>query len=181
LKRGEFAPWAFEMMRYGSDGREDEAFILNRAPFREARILLSGDNFGCGSSREMAVWALEEFGIRCVIAQSFGDIFYGNCLQNGLLPVRLAAQRIAELVPAAARGDRLRVDLRARTVGAPGVAPIAFEFPDDARDVLLAGTDEIDQTLMLDAGITRFQREDRERRPWVYEPGGRTERQTRPD
>lgn len=168
LKRGEFQPWAFEMWRYQADGREDASFILNQQPFRGARIVLSGKNFGCGSSREMAVWALEEFGIRCVIAESFGDIFYNNCLQNGLLPIRLDEAHIAALAAVAQAGQPLCVDLRARTIAAPGVDTIAFDFPDDKREALLAGLDEIDQTLMLEAGIAAFQQADRARRPWVY-------------
>ena len=168
LQRGQFGPWAFEMMRYQAGGEEDAAFILNRPPFRHARILLSASNFGCGSSREMAVWALEEFGIRCVIAQSFGDIFHANCLQNGLLPIRLTAGQIASLVPSAARGEPLRVDLRTRTVSATGAETITFDFPDDRREALLEGIDEIDQTLKYNDRILAFQRADALRRPWLY-------------
>ncbi|WP_158936215.1 3-isopropylmalate dehydratase small subunit [Burkholderia sp. S171] len=168
LQRGQFAPWAFEMLRYQADGTEDRGFVLNRPPFRDAHILLSGANFGCGSSREMAVWALEEFGIRCVIAQSFGDIFYANCLQNGLLPIRLDATQIEALAGPAALGERLRVDLRARTIQAPGIDQIAFDFPDDRREALLEGIDEIDQTMKLNARILAFQRNDAVMRPWVY-------------
>jgi 3-isopropylmalate/(R)-2-methylmalate dehydratase small subunit len=168
LQRGQFKPWAFEMMRYDADGGENASFILNQAPFRHAQILLSGSNFGCGSSREMAVWALEEFGIRCVIAQSFGDIFYANCLQNGLLPIRLTALQIESLVPVATRGETLRVDLQTRTVGVPGGPTFPFDFPDDRRDALLEGIDEIDQTLKHNARILAFQRDDAAKRPWVY-------------
>ena len=168
LQRGQFKPWAFEMMRYDANGDENTSFVLNQPPFRQAQIILSGSNFGCGSSREMAVWALEEFGIRCVIAQSFGDIFYANCLQNGLLPIRLSAAQIESLVPAASRGETLRVDLRSRTVSAPGEPPISFDFPDERRDALLEGIDEIDQTLRHNARILAFQRDDASKRPWVY-------------
>jgi 3-isopropylmalate/(R)-2-methylmalate dehydratase small subunit len=168
LQRGQFKPWAFEMMRYDANGDENTSFVLNRPPFREAQIILSGSNFGCGSSREMAVWALEEFGIRCVIAQSFGDIFYANCLQNGLLPIHLSAAQIESLVPAAGRGETLRVDLRSRTVSAPGEPPVSFDFPDERRDALLEGIDEIDQTLRHNARILAFQRDDASKRPWVY-------------
>ncbi|OXC73160.1 3-isopropylmalate dehydratase small subunit [Caballeronia sordidicola] len=168
LGRGQFAPWAFEMARYQADGAEDRSFILNQPPFRDAQILLSGANFGCGSSREMAVWALEEFGIRCVIAQSFGDIFYANCLQNGLLPIRLDGAQIESLAKPALIGERLRVDLRTRTIQAPGIDQIAFDFPDDRREALLEGIDEIDQTMKLNARILAFQRNDAVTRPWVY-------------
>jgi 3-isopropylmalate/(R)-2-methylmalate dehydratase small subunit len=168
LQRGQFAPWAFEMLRYQADGAEDSGFILNQPPFRDAQILLSGANFGCGSSREMAVWALEEFGIRCVIAQGFGDIFYTNCLQNGLLPIQLHAAQIESLAEPAARGERLRVDLQTRTIQAPGIEDIAFDFPDDRRQALLEGIDEIDQTMKFNARILAFQRNDALMRPWVY-------------
>jgi 3-isopropylmalate/(R)-2-methylmalate dehydratase small subunit len=168
LQRGQFAPWAFEMLRYQADGAEDSGFVLNQPPFRDAQILLSGANFGCGSSREMAVWALEEFGIRCVIAQSFGDIFYANCLQNGLLPIRLDAARIELLAKPAALGKRLCVDLQARTIQAPGIEQIAFDFPDDRHEALLEGIDEIDETMKLNARILAFQRNDAVTRPWVY-------------
>jgi 3-isopropylmalate/(R)-2-methylmalate dehydratase small subunit len=168
LQRGQFAPWAFEMLRYQADGSEDSGFILNQPPFRDAQILLSGANFGCGSSREMAVWALEEFGVRCVIAQSFGDIFYANCLQNGLLPIRLEARQIESLAEPAARGERLRVDLQTRTIQAPGIDQIAFDFPDERREALLEGIDEIDQTMKLNARILAYQRNDALTRPWVY-------------
>jgi 3-isopropylmalate/(R)-2-methylmalate dehydratase small subunit len=116
----------------------------------------------------MAVWALEEFGIRCVIAQSFGDIFYANCLQNGLLPIRLDAAQIESLAGRAALGERLCVDLHARTIQAPGIDQIAFDFPDDRREALLEGIDEIDQTTKLNARILAFQHDDVLKRPWVY-------------
>ena len=173
LKRGQFQSWAFEMMRYRPDGSEDDGFILNREPFRHARMLLSGSNFGCGSSREMAVWALEEFGIRCVIAQSFGDIFYNNCLQNGLLPIRLDAKAIDALARPAATGAPVCVDLRARTVSAAGLTPIVFAFPDNQREAFLNGLDEIDQTLQHQTRIAAFQQRDALIRPWVYRAGYR--------
>ncbi len=116
----------------------------------------------------MAVWALDEFGIRCVIAQSFGDIFYANCLQNGLLPIRLDAAQIESLAEPAARGEQLCVDLQTRTIQAPGIAEIAFDFPDDCGEALLEGIDEIDQTMKHNARILAFQRNDALTRPWVY-------------
>src|SRR5690606_25781275 len=143
LKRGEFAPWAFEMLRYRADGSEDPAFVLNQAPFRQAQILISGDNFGCGSSREMAVWALDDFGVRCVIAQSYGDIFYNNCLQNGLLPIRLAASQIDCLASLAKQGHLVHVDLQACMISvAQGQLEIPFEVPEHQRQALLNGWDD---------------------------------------
>ena len=171
LVRGQLGPYLFETLRYRGDGPqsgERDDFILNQRAFRQACTILGGKNFGCGSSREMAVWALEEAGIRCVIAPSFGDIFYNNCLQNGLLPVRLDADKIARIAAAASDGASIAVDLRAREIRAPGLSTIAFEFDDAQREVLLAGLDEIDQTLRLREAIDRFRAADREARPWAY-------------
>ncbi|WCM23768.1 3-isopropylmalate dehydratase small subunit [Paraburkholderia bryophila] len=173
LVRGQLGPWLFETLRYRDGGPEQgerEDFVLNQPAFRHASILLGGANFGCGSSREMAVWALEEFGIRCVIAPSFGDIFFNNCLQNGLLPVCLDAKSIESLAAAAADGEPLEVDLRTLGIRANGRAPIPFEFDAARRAVLLEGLDEVDQTLRLAADIDAFRREDRARRAWAYLP-----------
>jgi 3-isopropylmalate/(R)-2-methylmalate dehydratase small subunit len=169
--RGQLGPYLFETLRYRGDGPqsgERDDFILNQPAFRDACTLLGGKNFGCGSSREMAVWALEEAGIRCVIAPSFGDIFYNNCLQNGLLPVRLDADDIARIASAAGEGASVTVDLRKQEIRAPGLAPVAFEFDGAQRDALLAGLDEIDQTLRLREAIDRFRAADRMTRPWAY-------------
>ena len=168
LKRGEFAKWAFESLRYRSDGSEEPAFVLNRVPFRDAEILITGANFGCGSSREMAVWALEDFGIRCVIAPSYGDIFYNNCLQNGLLPVRMPAAQIATLASAASSGLQIRVDLSGCTVEADGLGPVRFDFDEGQRLGLLNGLDDIDQSVALEPSIGSFQDRDRSIRPWIY-------------
>ncbi|ASL47036.1 3-isopropylmalate dehydratase small subunit 1 [Burkholderia sp. AD24] len=173
LVRGQLGPWLFETLRYRDGGPEQgerQDFVLNQPAFRHASILLGGANFGCGSSREMAVWALEEFGIRCVIAPSFGDIFFNNCLQNGLLPVCLDVKSIESLAAAAADGEPLEVDLRALEIRANGRAPIPFEFDTARRTVLLEGLDEVDQTLRLAADIDAFRREDRARRAWAYLP-----------
>lgn len=173
LVRGQLGPWLFETLRYRDGGPEQgerEDFVLNQPAFRHASILLGGANFGCGSSREMAVWALEEFGIRCVIAPSFGDIFFNNCLQNGLLPVCLDAAAISTLAVAAADGAPLEVDLRAQEIRANGLAPIPFEFDAARRAVLLEGLDEVDQTLRLAGDIDAFRRGDRARRAWAYLP-----------
>ena len=168
LKRGEFAPWAFEVLRYRDDGGENPDFILNQEPFRHARILLSGANFGCGSSREMAVWSIEEFGIRCVIAESFGDIFHGNCLQNGVLPIRLGRAQIDFLAAIAATGEALTVDLEACTIASATGGAIAFAVPAAQRDALLSGQDEVDKTVAMAAQIGAFQARDRGLRAWAY-------------
>jgi 3-isopropylmalate/(R)-2-methylmalate dehydratase small subunit len=167
-KRGEFGPWAFEILRYLPDGSENPEFILNQAPFRDAKVLLAGANFGCGSSREMAVWALDDFGIRCVIAESFGDIFFGNCRQIGVLPIVMKRDLIERLAAVAVRGVRIKVDLRTRTIEADGIAPIAFDVAPSIRDAFLAGLDEIGVTLQRADEIERFERNDRRSRPWIY-------------
>lgn len=168
LKRGQFAPWAFEAIRYLPDGSEDANFILNREPFRKAQILIAGANFGCGSSREMAVWSIEEFGIRCIVAQSYGDIFYGNCLQNGVLPIRLERDQIDALARVAVTGASVTVDLQACKIFTAATGPIEFAISDTQREALLSGLDEVAQTLNMAASIDQFQQEDRRVRPWVY-------------
>jgi 3-isopropylmalate/(R)-2-methylmalate dehydratase small subunit len=171
LVRGQLGPYLFETLRYRGDGPssgEREDFVLNAPAFRHACTILGGSNFGCGSSREMAVWALEEAGIRCVIAPSFGDIFYNNCLQNGLLAVQLDADDIARIAAVAGKGESVAVDLRAQEIRAPGLATIAFEFDAAQREALLAGLDEIDQTLRLRETIDRFRASDRAARAWAY-------------
>lgn len=168
LKRGQFAPWAFETWRYLPDGSENADFILNREPFRQARILISGANFGCGSSREMAVWALEEFGLRCIVAESYGDIFFNNCLQNGLLPITLDRARIEELAKASLAGQRVKVDLQACVISTAATGDIAFSFPEIPRQALLLGQDDIQQTLAIGGEIDDFEQRDRLARPWAY-------------
>ncbi len=172
LTRGAFAPWAFETLRYGADGKEDAGFVLNIPPFRQAPILISGANFGCGSSREMAVWALEEYGVRCILAESYGDIFFNNCLQNGLLPVALPRPVLENLAGAAMQGTRLTVDLQALRISGAGIGEIDFEFPDAARQALLLGQDDISQTLSQLGRIDAFQARDRELRPWAWPVSG---------
>ena len=172
LRRGEFAPWVFEGWRYLTDGSENPEFVLNTDAFRHAAILLAGDNFGCGSSREMAVWALEEFGIRCIIAPSFGDIFFNNCLQNGLLPIVLGRGDVQRLAAAASSGAVFSIDLRSRTVRTDQTGGMHFDLLDAQRQALLLGQDEIAQTLALASQIDEFQERDRLARPWVHMAAG---------
>lgn len=174
LRPGELGPWAFESWRYRPDGSEDPAFLLNREPYRHAKILLAGTNFGCGSSREGAVWALASMGYRCVIAPGFGDIFFNNCFQNGVLPVVLpadAVQSIAEQVAVDPAGRLITVDLEACVVVAPDGGRHPFTVDDLRRDGLLQGLDDIGLTLRRAGEIDAFQARDRRARPWVYEPG----------
>ncbi len=172
LPRGQMGPWAFETLRYQPDGSENPEFVLNQPPFRDAPILLAGANFGCGSSREGAVWALMGTGVRCVIAPSFGDIFYGNCFQNGLLPVRLPQPDVARLAEACAGGNaRVTVDLRRQVVVFPHGEEVAFDIEPIRRDAMLDGLDEIGLTLKHADAIAAFQSGDRTTRPWVWHPG----------
>jgi 3-isopropylmalate/(R)-2-methylmalate dehydratase small subunit len=168
LAAGLFAGWRYTQI----GGREpNPEFVLNRPRFAAARILLGGDNFGCGSSREHAVWALHEYGFRAVIAPSFAPIFYNNCIRNGIVPVRLPAATIAALAAqaeAAASASHLKVDLVAQQVRAADGATYAFDIEPEARDMLLEGLDGIDLTLKHRAAIAAFAQRDRAARPWIY-------------
>ena len=165
--RDTLGQFAFEAWRYNEDGTENPSFVLNRAPWRGAPVLIAGANFGCGSSREGAVWALMSAGIRCVIAESFGEIFYNNCFQSGLLPVRLAKAQIEALAKVARTGASLKVDLLERRITTLDLT-IPFEIEGLRRDALLQGLDEISQTLRLREAIRDWQRFDREERPWIW-------------
>jgi 3-isopropylmalate/(R)-2-methylmalate dehydratase small subunit len=164
--RDQLGRFALEALRLRHDGSEDPDCVLNQPPFRHAPILLAGENFGCGSSREGAVWALMAMGVRCVIAPSFGEIFYNNCFQNGMLPVRLSAEAIATLAHDAASRD-VTVDLRAQTVSA-GNTRLPFDIAPMRREALLEGLDDISRTLVLRSRIDAWQRNDRLARPWMW-------------
>jgi 3-isopropylmalate/(R)-2-methylmalate dehydratase small subunit len=167
--KGSMALSAFAPIRYGPDGEDDPTFVLNQEPFREAPILLAAQNFGCGSSRESAVWSLRAIGIRCVIATSFGDIFFGNCFQNGVLPIVLDEPVLASLAEAAAGGAPVEVDLRACVVRSPGGASIPFTVAPLRRRQLLEGLDDLDDGLLRRDQIRAFQQTDRAARPWIYD------------
>jgi 3-isopropylmalate/(R)-2-methylmalate dehydratase small subunit len=169
--RGSLGQWCFSALRYHSDGAENAEFILNRAPYRAAQILITGVNFGCGSSREAAVWALQEIGVRCLIGSSFGDIFFNNCFQNGVLPVvleREAVESLAAEVAASQGAGHIGVDLVEMTVTSPSGKHFAFALEPQRRQALLEGLDEIAITLQRAPEIAAFQAQDRQRRPWVY-------------
>jgi 3-isopropylmalate/(R)-2-methylmalate dehydratase small subunit len=159
LKDGLFAPWRYTDV----DARvTDPAFVLNQPAFAQAQILASGANFGCGSSREHAVWALAEYGIACVIAESFAPIFYNNCVRNGVLALALPKADIAALA-----GKSVSVDLAAQSVIC-GDARWSFDIASEAKAMLLEGLDAIDLTLKHMAAIATWQDSDRAQRPWVY-------------
>ena len=160
-----FAPWRY----HAPGGPENVDFVLNQGPCRQARILIAGANFGCGSSREMAVWALAQFGIRCVIAAGFGAIFRDNCIRNGLLPVELPAATVATLAAcAASRPAGWCVDLSTCTVHEPSGTTHPFTIDAHEREQLLAGRDAIDLTWQHRSAIEAFEAADRQRRPWIW-------------
>jgi 3-isopropylmalate/(R)-2-methylmalate dehydratase small subunit len=167
--RGALGAFALEALRLRADGSEDPDFVLNQPRWRGAPILLTGANFGCGSSREGAVWALQAAGIRCVIAESFGEIFYGNCFQNGLLPVQLDATRLSRLAELSQSGAQVTVSLPDQTIVAGGER-WPFDIDADRREALLEGLDEIEQTLRRGPEISAWQAADRESRPWIWQP-----------
>lgn len=168
----ELGRWCFGALRYLPDGSENPEFVLNQSPYRGSEILLAGANFGCGSSREGAVWAMMQIGLKAVLAPSFGEIFYNNCFQNGVLPVALAHSAIeeiaSELEPDAGRAV-VTVDLERQRVVSPRGKEHAFEIPGLRREALLEGLDDIGITLKREAVIAAHQERDRMRRPWVYE------------
>ncbi|HEY0832407.1 MAG TPA: 3-isopropylmalate dehydratase small subunit [Azospirillum sp.] len=165
MGRGLFSGW-----RYDRDRREVPDFVLNRAPYRHASILVAGENFGCGSSREHAVWALKDFGIRCVIAPSFASIFQENCTRNGVAPVVLREEEVRHLAERAERAPDLptTVDLVDQRVEANDGRAFRFTMAPSAREALLLGLDAVGLTLRHEADIAAYQEDDRTRRPWVY-------------
>jgi len=167
LGEGLFANWRY---RDVATREEEPDFVLNQTPFRHATILLTGANFGCGSSREHAVWALKDFGFRAIIAPGFGSIFYGNCVRNGILPVRLAESDIEAIAlhVDAEPSQRVTIDLPAQTVTDAAGADYPFEIGAGDKEMLLEGLDPIAQTLRLDAQIRAFRERDRRERPWIY-------------
>ena len=172
LADGLFAGW-----RYVAVGSREKSpdFLMNRAPYADAKILIAGQNVGCGSSREHAVWALREYGFRAVIAPSFNPIFRGNCIRNGIVPVQLAAEEARTLGDAALReeAEPVTVDLDAMTVEMAGAGPFAFALEDDSRLMLRNGWDAIDLTLQHRDRIAAWREADRARRPWIYLETGR--------
>ena len=168
IKRSGLGVSLFDSMRY-ENGVERPGFVLNREPYRHAGILIAHENFGCGSSREHAPWALLDFGIRCVIAPSFADIFYNNCFKNGMLPVCLPREVCDALIQDASLGGnaRLTVDLERQVVVRPDGQEIGFDVDPLRRHLLLEGLDDIDQTLRHAPAIERFEQERARLQPWM--------------
>ena len=168
IKRTGLGAALFYDIRFdAADGSEKPEFVLNKAPYREAKILVTGENFGCGSSREHAPWALADFGIRCVIASSFADIFFNNCAKNGILLVPLPPGDVDKLTADADAGASLTVDLEAQSIARPDGSTIAFEVDEFRKVCLLNGLDDIGLTLKKSASIDAFEKRQRAARPWL--------------
>lgn len=166
----DYAAILFGRLRFRDDGSEDPDFLLNRPQFRQTRILVSGHNFGCGSSRESAVWALAAFGIRCVVARSFADIFRENCLKNGVLPVTLApaeAARFEKMVAEVDGAAPFTADLVAQCIRCPDGSAFAFDIAPAERIALLEGMDDIGMTLKHEDAIAAWERRVAAERPWL--------------
>ena len=159
----------FSEMRYKDDGSENEDFVLNKPAYRNAQILVAGENFGCGSSREHAPWALLDFGIRCVVAPSFADIFYNNCFKNGILPIKLPQEDVDKLMDDAERGSNatVTVNLEAQEISGPDGGMIKFDIDPHLKHCLLNGLDDVGLTLKKEAKITSFEEKAAAAHPWV--------------
>ncbi|WP_117194581.1 3-isopropylmalate dehydratase small subunit [Rhizobium terrae] len=169
IKRTGLGKGLFSEARYRDDGSENPDFVLNKPAYRNAKILVAGDNFGCGSSREHAPWALLDFGIRCVISTSFADIFYNNCFKNGILPIVVGPEDLEKLMDDAERGSNaiLSIDLEAQEITGPDGGSIHFDIDPGRRHILLEGLDDIASTLKSDAAISSFENKNRADRPWL--------------
>ena len=160
----------FHDFRFDTDDQEKHDFVLNREPYRNAKILLTGDNFACGSSREHAPWALDDFGIRCVIAPGFADIFFNNCVKNGLLLIFMEEAKVNELMALAENPQscEMTVDLEAQTVTLTNGSSVAFEIEAARKHRLLNGLDDIEITLQKGAEISAFEARQKAALPWLY-------------
>jgi len=170
IRRTGLGKHLFDELRYTPDGAERPDFVLNKPAYRKAAILIAGDNFGCGSSREHAPWALLDFGIRCLVAPDFADIFYNNCFKNGILPVRLPRAEVDALMDDARAGANatFSVDLAAQTIARPNGGTIHFDIEPFRKHCLLNGLDDIGLTLGKAAAIDAFEARDRAAQPWLW-------------
>ena len=169
IKRTGLGSALFSSLRYTDDGSEKPDFVLNQPAYRKAQILVAEDNFGCGSSREHAPWALLDFGIRCVISTSFADIFFNNCFKNGILPIVVSPDNLAKLMDDAERGSNatLTVDLEAQEIKGPDGGTLAFEIDPFRKHCLLNGLDDIGLTLEKSGGIEAYEGKLATQRPWL--------------
>lgn len=169
IKRTGLGKNLFHEMRFAGDGSENPDFVLNQPAYRNASILIAGANFGCGSSREHAPWAILDFGIKCVIAPSFADIFYNNCFKNGILPIALPQEEIDKLLDDASRGSNatITIDLEAQEIRGPDGGVIKFDIDPFRKKCLLEGLDDIGQTLEKQNSIASYEAKQQAERPWV--------------
>lgn len=169
IKRTGLGKGLFAEARYNEDGSPNPDFVLNKPAYQNAKIIVAGDNFGCGSSREHAPWALLDFGIRCVISTSFADIFYNNCFKNGILPIVVSQDNLDKLMDDASRGSNaiLSIDLQAQTISGPDGGSITFDIDAARKHIMLEGLDDIGTTLKNDASIGSFENKMQADRPWL--------------
>jgi 3-isopropylmalate/(R)-2-methylmalate dehydratase small subunit len=169
IKRTGLGTGLFAEARYNEDGSVNPDFVLNKPAYQNAQILVAGDNFGCGSSREHAPWALLDFGIRCVISTSFADIFYNNCFKNGILPVVVSPENLEKLLDDASRGSNavLSIDLERQEISGPDGGTITFEIDEFKRHCMLNGLDDIGLTLEHSGAIDTFEKANASVRPWA--------------
>ncbi|WP_204113138.1 3-isopropylmalate dehydratase small subunit [Shimia biformata] len=169
IQRTGFGKNLFDEMRYNRDGTEIEDFVLNKPQYRDAEILIAGDNFGCGSSREHAPWAIADFGIKCIVSTSFADIFFNNCFKNGILPVVLPQEQVDILMKDAEKGAnaRMTVDLEAQEITTSDGEVISFEVDAFKKHCLLEGLDDIGLTMEKSASIDAFEAKAAAERPWA--------------
>ena len=169
IKRTGLGKGLFAEARYKEDGSENADFVLNKPAYRNAQILVAGDNFGCGSSREHAPWALLDFGIRCVISTSFADIFYNNCFKNGILPIKVSADDLKKLMDDAERGANatMTIDLPNQEIRGPDGGTIKFDLDPFRKHCLLNGLDDIGLTLEKAASIDTFEAKQKTAQPWL--------------
>ncbi len=169
IKRSGLGVNLFDEMRYDREGNENADFVLNKPQYRETEILVAGDNFGCGSSREHAPWAIKDFGIRCVIAPSFADIFYNNCFKNGILPIQVSEDELETLMHAAERGANftLTIDLESQEIKGLESGDIAFKIDSFRKHCLINGLDDIGLTMAKAGEIDTFESKMGNDRPWV--------------
>ncbi len=168
IKRTGLRDGLFDEMRRDENGKSKD-FVLDRPPYRNAKILVTGDNFGCGSSREHAPWALLDFGIRCIVASNFADIFYNNCFKNGILPIKLPRELVDQLMEDAAKGANatMTVDLEKQEITRPDGATLSFDIDPFRKHCLLNGLDDIGLTLRKTDRIEAFEEKNRLSRPWL--------------
>ena len=169
IKRTGLGKHLFNEIRFNADGSENEDFVLNKPAYREASILVAGDNFGCGSSREHAPWALLDYGVKCVISTSFADIFFNNCFKNGILPIVVSKEELDQLMDDADNGANsiLDIDLENQQIGRPNDETINFEIDEFRKHCLINGLDDIGLTMQKQSNIDNFEKKREAEKPWI--------------